>query len=253
MGMSSTVRHLARLQRLGWALAASGCAALATAAPAVESSPGEPLARVQRAAEQAVRAQVAELQPQADPAALSVDIGRLDARLRLPRCAQPLQATLPPGSTLRHRTVVRVSCGSPQPWSVQIPASVEADADVLVLQRPLPRGAEPREGDVRVVRRRLPGLASAWLSSPDELGPWRLRRPLDAGAPLARDALERAPVVRRGQTVTMVTQAGGIDVRARGEALADAAPGQRVRIRNLESLKVIDGLAVESGQVRIGP
>lgn len=213
----------------------------------------ERLDALRRAAEAGLRAQIAEAQPEADQAALRLEVGSLDPRLRLPACGEPLQATLAPGSTLRYRTVVRVGCSGPQPWSVQVPATVETDTDVLVLQRPLPRGAEPREGDVRTVRRRLPGLASAYVSSPDALGAWRLRRPLDAGSPLALEALELAPVVRRGQTVTVVTQAGGIDVRARGEALADAAPGQRVRIRNLESLKIIDGMAVESGQVRVDP
>lgn len=225
------------------------------AAPALSSGAAEPqaLAALQAAAEQALRARVAEAQPDADLAALRIDVTGLDSRLRLTRCAHALQGALSPGEALRHRTVVRVSCSGPQAWSVQLPATLEVEANVLVLERPLARGAEPRDADVRAVRRRLPGLASAYLSDPAELGSWRLRRPLDAGAALARDALEPAPVVRRGQTVTLVSQAGGIDVRATGEALSDAAPGQRVRIRNLGSLKVVDGLAVESGQVRVGP
>ncbi len=246
--MASTVSRLARFSSAIWAFAVVACPSPALATPAFE-----PLDALAHAAERGLRALVADAHPEADPADIRVGIGALDPRLRLPACGTRLDVTLPPGSTLRHRTLVRVSCSTPKAWSVQLPATLEVEAGVLVLQRPLARGAEPRAADVRIVRRRLPGLSSAYLSSPDDLGPWRLRRPLDAGSPLAREALEPAPVVKRGQTVTVVSHAGGIDVRVRGEALADAAPGQRVRIRNLESLKIIDGLAVESGQVRVGP
>lgn len=247
--MHHSVRHTSRPRPPGvWCAVLAACAGLAVAAPQPE-----PLASLRLAAEQALRARVAEAQPDAELAALRIDVGGLDNRLRLARCAATPEGSLPPGEALRHRTVIKVSCAGPQPWSVQLPVTLEVETDVLVLERPLPRGAEPRDADVRAVRRRLPGLASAYLSRTGELGSWRLRRPLDAGAALAREALEPAPVVRRGQTVTLVSQAGGIDVRATGEALADAAPGQRVRIRNLGSLKIVDGLAVESGQVRVGP
>lgn len=233
--------------------AALGGAAFGGSGVAVAAVGFEPMDGLRRAAERALRSRVAETQPDSDPAALRIEVGELDARLRLARCAGAPEAALPPGATLRHRTVVRVSCAGPRPWSVLLPATLEVDAEVLVLERALPRGAQPRETDVRVVRRRLPGLASGYLSPPVDLAAWRLRRPLDAGAALARDALEPAPVVRRGQTVTLVSRAGGIDVRASGEALADAAPGQRVRIRNLASLKIVDGLADESGTVRVSP
>ena len=260
--MPDSVRQPSR-HRLGFRAALRACVAAASlGAAGVAAGPAhaasgvagvEPPATLRLAAERALRARVAEAQPDTDPAALRITVGELDARLRLAACAHSPAATLSPGTALRHRGVVRVNCTGPQAWSVLLPFILEVDADVLVLERPLPRGAQPREADVRSVRRRLPGLASGYLQQPGELVAWRLRRPLDAGTVLARDALERAPVVRRGQTVTLVSQAGGIDVRATGEALADATPGQRVRIRNLASLKIVDGLADESGTVRVGP
>jgi flagella basal body P-ring formation protein FlgA len=124
---------------------------------------------------------------------------------------------------------------------------------VLLLERALPRGATPGASDLRSTRRRVPGLPLSYVQEPGELRNRQLRRPLEAGTALQFDALEPAPVIRRGQAVTLITDAAGLEVRAPGEALADAAPGQRVRIRNLASLKVVEGRADEAGTVRVGP
>ena len=49
----------------------------------------------------------------------------------------------------------------------------------------------------------------------------------------------------------LAARAGGLEVRAPGVALADAAAEQRVRVRNLNSLKVIEGVADTAGVVRV--
>jgi flagella basal body P-ring formation protein FlgA len=46
---------------------------------------------------------------------------------------------------------------------------------------------------------------------------------------------------------------GGIEVRAPGRALADASASQRVRVQNLASLKVIEGVAESDAVVRVTP
>ena len=51
--------------------------------------------------------------------------------------------------------------------------------------------------------------------------------------------------------MTLTASAGGIEVRAPGRALADAAANQRLRVQNLESLKVIEGVAESTGVVRV--
>lgn len=52
----------------------------------------------------------------------------------------------------------------------------------------------------------------------------------------------------------MLTAAlAGIEVRAPGKALADATADQRVRVQNLHSLKVIEGIAESPGVVRVSP
>jgi flagella basal body P-ring formation protein FlgA len=51
--------------------------------------------------------------------------------------------------------------------------------------------------------------------------------------------------------VVLAARAGGLEVRAPGIALADAGAEQRVRVRNLNSLKIVEGVADTAGVVRV--
>ena len=79
------------------------------------------------------------------------------------------------------------------------------------------------------------------------------RRPLPEGTAVTADALDAALLIHRGQSVILAARAGGLEVRAPGRALADAAAEQRVRVQNLNSLKIVEGVADTEGVVRVTP
>jgi flagella basal body P-ring formation protein FlgA len=58
-------------------------------------------------------------------------------------------------------------------------------------------------------------------------------------------------VIQHGQEVTLVAAAGGIEVRATGRALADGASGSRVKVQNLSSMKVVEGVVEGPDLVRV--
>lgn len=178
--------------------------------------------------------------------------GHLDARLRLAACAGELTPFLSPGATVRARTMVGVRCVDPA-WSVYLPVAVETEASVLVARRSLQRGDVPTAADFDVARRRVPGLASAFVTDAAALGMRRLRRPLAAGEVLAGDALESPPLVRRGQSVTAVSRAAGIEVRMAAEAMANAGAGDRLRLRNPATGRMLEGTVQPDGTVAIPP
>jgi flagella basal body P-ring formation protein FlgA len=80
-----------------------------------------------------------------------------------------------------------------------------------------------------------------------------LIRPLAAATPLLRAQLAPDPIVQKGEAVTLVARQGGMEIRAPGRALADAAPGGRLRVQNVNSLKVVEGRADSSGVVTVDP
>ena len=58
-------------------------------------------------------------------------------------------------------------------------------------------------------------------------------------------------VVQRGQTVTLIATNGGFSVRMAGRALSDGMINQRVRVENLSSGKVVEGIARSEQVVEI--
>jgi flagellar basal body P-ring formation protein FlgA len=224
----------------------------AFSAPAVaQTVPAEAfqsLPAVRRAAEAALREQI-------DSSVTGVELtaATLDPRLRVPACNMPLvtSATLPRGT--QNRVLVRVACSGNANWSLNVPVEIRRKADVLVMRRAVARAENIGVGDVAVQSRVLPGLASPYVSRVEDLKGRLTRRPLPEGAAVLADALDAALLIHRGQNVTLAANAGGLQVRAPGVALANAAANQRVRVQNLYSLKIVEGVADTEGVVRVNP
>ena len=68
-------------------------------------------------------------------------------------------------------------------------------------------------------------------------------RPIAGGAYLTNQQLVAAKAVQRGQSVTLIADAGGMSVRMAGRALSDGLMNQRVRVQNLSSGKIVEGIA----------
>jgi flagella basal body P-ring formation protein FlgA len=207
----------------------------------------QPLASISSAAEKAVRASI-------DPALTGVALKAAapDPRLRLPACAGKLETFAPAPRHTQSRVPVRVSCPSPT-WTLNIPVEIRRTQQVLLLKRAVGRGEAVAPADVIAQSRELPGLVSPFVSSPDQLAGRLTRRPIPEGAALTAEALSTALLIHRGQQVTLVAQSAGFEVRAPGRAMADAAANQRVRVQNLNSLKIIEGMAENDGTVRVLP
>lgn len=187
-----------------------------------------------------------------DGARLRADAARLDPRLRLPACPSTPETFDPPGHRGGANISVGVRCTGSAEWTLYIPVRVEMRAPVLVLSAAAARGDTLASRHLRLEEHDVAQLNGGWLTDPHEAIGMTLRRPLRPGQVITREALEPARLVRRGQRVAVISGHGGISVRGEGEALADAAAGERVRVRNVHSRQVIEGLVDERGQVLAG-
>ena len=242
--LASGFRRLAA----GAALIGAALAASATAAEPAERA-AEPLAAVQAAAEGLIRSQLRGAAYE-----VHVQAAELDPRLHLARCPSPLATMLPSGAELGAHVAVRVSCTAQGlPWAVYVPVNVESDIRVLVLKQSALRGA--RLGAVQVTgeTRRVAGLAVGYVTDVAALEHHTLARSLPAGTALTADAMLADLIVHQGQEVTLIASAPGVSVRASGKALQDGREGARVRVQNLASLKIVEGVVDASGVIEITP
>jgi flagellar basal body P-ring formation protein FlgA len=202
---------------------------------------------IQTAAEQFVRASLPE-----NSVKHFVTANNLDSRLRLDECASPLEAFSQGTGMNTGRMTIGVRCPAANPWTIYVPVTVEVEVSVLVLRRPLARRARVELADVEPQVRRLPGSASTFVNDAATLQGHRLKRSLPVGTALTVDMLQPDVLVRRGQQVTLIAANSSVQIRAQGLALTEGAATERVRVQNVSSLKVVEGVVESDGVVRVG-
>ena len=205
----------------------------------------QPLAAVRSGAESAVRRSLDR-----NVSGVELEAAALDPRLALPACGAALTTFVPELRANQSRLLVRMGCASPA-WSLNVPVEIRRTHDVLVLKRAVGRAQSIDVSDVDVQKRVLPGLASPFVATVAELKGRQTRRPVPAGTALPADALSSALLIHRGQSVTLAAVSNGIEVRAPGLAMSDAPAQGRVRVKNLNSLKIVEGVADTEGVVRV--
>lgn len=207
----------------------------------------QPLATIQRQAHELLAAQHRNL---AEPP--QIRLHDLDPRLRLPKCGAKLEAFLPGGAKTIGRTSVGVRCSGPRPWTVYQSANVAIFDRVVVANRFLAKGTVLSAADLQLERRELSALPSGYETTPDHLLGKQVRYGLPAGTVVTSPTVKAAPLVNQGETVTLVIRQGGMEVRSSGVALSGADLGERVRVRNEASKRVIEGKVTANREIEVG-
>jgi flagella basal body P-ring formation protein FlgA len=60
-------------------------------------------------------------------------------------------------------------------------------------------------------------------------------------------------LVKRGAEVTIVADTGNIEVRMRGKALGEGGRGDRIKVKNVRSGRVVTATVMARGVVQISP
>lgn len=79
----------------------------------------------------------------------------------------------------------------------------------------------------------------------------RAAHPIAADTPLARTMIVAPPVVKRGDSVRIVLQVGGLEITARGTARQDGAEGDIIRVENADSGRQLSGRVVDAQTVAV--
>ncbi|RCL03176.1 MAG: flagella basal body P-ring formation protein FlgA [Candidatus Tokpelaia sp. JSC189] len=75
---------------------------------------------------------------------------------------------------------------------------------------------------------------------------------LIAGKPIAISALGNPILINRGQITKLIFSSGDLSIMATGIALQPAAAGEFVKVRNVDSGRVIVGTVMQDGNVQVG-
>ncbi|MFT5575375.1 MAG: flagella basal body P-ring formation protein FlgA [Bermanella sp.] len=180
-----------------------------------------------------------------------INVAKLDSRSRLPKCRSALQAFLPSGIRVSHRTTVGIQCPDSKGWKVYLPVTVSAVALVLVATRPLAPNTELTRADVQRVKRDVASLGYGYVSSIEGDGGYRTKRSIAQGAVITPVMVEAAVMIRRGQKVTLISSTGPVAVSMAGVAGDDGSLGSRIKVRNVNSGRIVEGIVRSAETVEI--
>ncbi len=76
------------------------------------------------------------------------------------------------------------------------------------------------------------------------------KRNIGQGEPFKSNSLDAPTAIKRGESVTLQAQAGSIKVLSSGVALADGRVGQKIRVRNSSSERIVTGIVLNQGLVQ---
>ena len=83
----------------------------------------------------------------------AVEVTRLDPRLALARCEQPLEPFVPNGQRRLGNATIGVRCDGQRPWTLYVPVRITSSVNILTARRPLSRGTVLAADDLVTVER----------------------------------------------------------------------------------------------------
>ena len=178
-------------------------------------------------------------------------VGPLQPRLQLAVCNDKVESKRAPGVQMAGRVMIELRCNGNAPWHLYVPVKVVGTTAVVVAAHALVAGTVLTDKDLSVEQRDMVGLPPGYLNDPSIAIGLTAGRGISGGAIMTNQQLLGAQAVQRGQTVTLIANAGGISVRMAGRALSDGFINQRVRVENLSSGKIVEGIATSAQVVQI--
>jgi len=177
--------------------------------------------------------------------------GPIDPHVQLDRCSLPVNPVVGPGGHMRDRILVELRCPGTPRWHIYVPVRVVGTTNVAIAAHAIVAGRVLSEQDVRVEQRDISELPPGYIDDSTVAIGLTVSRPISSGAVITNQFLVAAKAIQRGQMVTLVADTGGLSVRMAGRALSDGLVNQRVRVQNLSSGKIVEGIARSEQVVEI--
>jgi flagellar basal body P-ring formation protein FlgA len=123
--------------------------------------------------------------------------------------------------------------------------------EVACAAKTLARDTLLSAADITLVRRDITFLGPGVVTAPGAAIGKKLKTTVQPGSVLYTRYLEEAPLVRRGDLVTILARSGQLEVKAPGEARNAGAGGDLIRVKNLMSRQIVQAKVQEPGLVEV--
>ena len=186
------------------------------------------------------------------PDEYEIKIPPIDPRLRLALCSGSMEVFTPQGAREMGQVSVGIRCMGAQPWTIYHRIYIRVFRPVAVLVGAYNAGTVLSSADIRAERRDISALNGQFISPEGAIGR-PLKKALPANTVLIPEFLTTIKAVKRGEQVTIRNRSDVFEISMSGIALADGEIGQRIRVRNEQSGRIIQATVTGPGVVDVNP
>lgn len=177
-----------------------------------------------------------------------ISVGNFDARLRLESCKSNLEYKLLDNLKLGGTVNTQLSCVQPS-WTILVPSTAKVYRNLPIASRNLAAGKVVEEADIKWVVSEMTAYRFGYALEKDQLIGMAVRFDQTAEQAFRSSQLTAPNVVKRGDEVTVEAKLGAIKVVSQGTAMSDGRIGQQIRVKNIQSQRLVMARVVGSGRV----
>jgi len=182
---------------------------------------------------------------------IQVVVSKLDPRLRLHQCAVPLEAFKQNHEMRLGRGTVGVRCDDLKPWSLYVPVSIKNFKEVATLKHALTRNSLLTDEDIFLKKMNINRLSSGYFDDISQLKGKILTQSLTKGAVLTKHHVKLPMAINRGQRVTVIARNAVIEVRMEGTAMSKGAIGERIKVKNMKTKRIVEGVIINKHLISV--
>jgi len=135
--------------------------------------------------------------------------------------------------------------------NIPVRIDVEALAEMVVTVRQIDRDAIITASDLALRKQNLSAVRGRYFSRIEDAVGKKARTTLRANSAVKPEQLEKIPLVKSGQMVTIVAENERMRITVTGKARGSGAEGDTINVQNLNSLKEIPARIIDAGTVQI--
>jgi flagella basal body P-ring formation protein FlgA len=188
-------------------------------------------------------------QIQADPSdKVEAVANAIDKRLNLRQCQLPLVISITGTGEIRKNTTADVTCPDNPGWHLFVPVKTRIQKPVVAAATPITKGSLLSADNLTISYIDSVMLSGDMTTDINVLIGARSKRDIKTNQPLR---LNQICVVCRDDSVEIIAEKGGMQIKTNGRALQDGSLNDRIRVQNTRSQRIISAVVSGVGQVKI--
>lgn len=167
-------------------------------------------------------------------------------------CVHEPKLTLPQAhSGLHARMRVYAECTEPTPWKVNIPLQVTIHHPIVVTQKPMQQGETFSDDHLVLQPVDILSLHEGFFDNQQPIIGKVAKQNMPAGQVISPRHVQAPKLIKRGEMVLISVKKQGLQVKMKGRSLEDGFLGSTVKVENLQSKRIVEGIVNQNKEVEV--